>query len=118
LIANLTCAIFIHTNLRQIYTQDKHKRKDWIVMTKSRRTLISALLMIVALFLFLGLSGCDKEGPAEKAGEKIDQSVEEVKDAAEEAGDKLTGQGPAEELGEKIDDAAEEVKEAVTSKTE
>jgi hypothetical protein len=118
LIANLTRVIFMKTNPRQIYTHDKHKRKDWIVMTKSRRPLISALLMIVALFLFLGFSGCDKEGPAEKAGKKIDKSVEEVKEAAEEAGDKLTGQGPAEELGEKIDDSVEEVKEAVTSKTE
>jgi len=84
----------------------------------NRKIIISTLLMSTALFIMAGMVGCDTQGPAEKAGEKIDQSVEEVKDAAEEAGDKLTGQGPAEELGENMDDSVEEVKEAVTSKTE
>lgn len=87
-------------------------------MKDLKKLFISAISVMIALFLLVGISGCEKEGPAEKMGEKIDQSVEEVKDAAEEAGDKLTGQGPAEEVGEKIDESVEEVKEAVTSKTE
>jgi len=87
-------------------------------LKRTKKSLILAILTTVVLFLSVGISGCEKEGPAEKIGEKIDESVEDVKDAAEEAGDKLTGQGPAEELGEKIDDSVEEAKEAVTSKTQ
>ena len=87
-------------------------------MKNLKKVFISSLSVLTALFLFVGISGCEKEGPAEKIGEEIDQSVEDVKDAAEEAGDKITGQGPAEELGEKIDDSVEEVKETVTSKTQ
>lgn len=87
-------------------------------MKNMKKTFFSALSVTIALLLFVGIGGCEKEGPAEKIGEKIDQSIEEVKDVAEEAGDKLTDQGPAEELGEKIDDSVEEVKETVTSKTE
>lgn len=87
-------------------------------MKCSKKTFVSALWIIIAFFLIFSISGCEKEGPAEKMGEKIDQSVEEVMDAAEEAGDKLTDQGPAEEMGEKIDESVEEVKEVVTTKTE
>jgi hypothetical protein len=87
-------------------------------MKDKKKTIVSVLSLMIAFFLIFSISGCEKEGPAEKMGEKIDQSVEDVKDAAEEAGDKLTDQGPAEELGETIDDSVEEVKEAVTSKTE
>lgn len=43
------------------------------------------------------LAGCD-EGPAQRAGERIDKAV-----------DKLTGKGPAEKVGERIDEAAKEL---------
>jgi hypothetical protein len=42
--------------------------------------------------------GCDTQGPAEKAGEQIDEAVEELSQP----------QGPAEEAGEAVDDAADE----------
>lgn len=76
---------------------------------------------IIPMFAFLLFSfslflGCDNQGPAEKAGEKVDDAVESVKDAADEAGDKITGQGPAEEMGEKIDDAVDDLKQSVSSK--
>lgn len=41
------------------------------------------LIVVTALF---ALSACDREGPAEKAGEKIDKAVENAKDAVK--GDK------------------------------
>lgn len=44
------------------------------------------------------LAGCE-EGPAERAGGKIDKAL-----------DKLTGKGPAEKVGERIDEAAKELK--------
>jgi hypothetical protein len=43
-------------------------------------------MMIV---LVVGLSGCTKEGPAEKAGKKIDKTIEKAADQIEKAGDKV-----------------------------
>jgi hypothetical protein len=64
-------------------------------------------LLIAVLFgcLSIGVLACEKKGPAEKAGEKIDQTVEK-------AGDKM------EEAGEAVKETAEEAKEEVKEKTE
>ena len=55
--------------------------------------------------LALGSTGCPEKGPAEKAGEQIDETV-----------DKLThpNEGAMEKAGRKMDEAAEKAKEAVT----
>ncbi len=45
------------------------------------------------------VAGCEEKGPAEKAGEKLDN-------AASRASDALNPKGPVEKLGEKIDRAA------------
>ncbi len=42
------------------------------------------LLFIVAV---LGLAACDEQGPAEEAGEQIDEAAEEAGDAFEDATD-------------------------------
>lgn len=52
------------------------------------------LAMMLALMLG-GVAACDDQGPAEEAGENIDQ-------AAENAGDSV------EEMGEEVQDAAED----------
>jgi tetrahydromethanopterin S-methyltransferase subunit B len=52
------------------------------------------------------LVACEKKGPAEKAGEQLDQTVEDTKDA-------LNPQGPAEEAGEQFDQAVEDTKDAL-----
>jgi len=40
-------------------------------------------MLIVAISIFvLGVSGCKKKGAAEKAGEKIDQTMEKAADKA------------------------------------
>lgn len=59
-------------------------------ITHQNRLLSAIALIIMGAFLIL--TGCDnQDGPAEKAGEKIDQTVEQVGDsvgnAMEEAGD-------------------------------
>lgn len=41
---------------------------------------------------------CKEKGPAEKAGESVDEAVENVKDAVDP-------EGPVEKVGEKIDEA-------------
>lgn len=55
----------------------------------------------LALFITIGIAGCEK-GPAEKAGEEIDNAAEsmgdKIENATDEAGDKL------EEAGDKIED--------------
>lgn len=47
-------------------------------------SLISVLLLSLTFNL---ISGCDREGPAEKAGEKIDNAAEQIGDKAEDAGE-------------------------------
>lgn len=60
---------------------------------KTQKIAIAALIP----FMFFA-SSCEKKGPAEEMGEKIDEAAEEMKDAIE-------NDGPLEETGEKIDEA-------------
>ena len=63
----------------------------------------SIVIGALALTLTVGgvtLIGCH-EGPAEKAGERVDGNASGVKD-------KLTPDGPAEEAGKKVDRAVED----------
>ena len=46
-------------------------------------------LAALAMTASLVLTGCDEQGPAETAGEKIDNAVESAGEMAEEAGDKV-----------------------------
>ena len=64
------------------------------------RVLGSAVLVIVGA---LAGVGCERQGPVEKAGEKVDQAVEAAKD-------KLNPEGPVEKAGKKVDEAVEEAK--------
>lgn len=68
--------------------------------------------LLIPLFATLALcaTGCEKEGPAEKAGEHIDEAMDDVKDAADSAGDQL------QEAGQEVKEAAEEAKDAVDGK--
>lgn len=66
---------------------------------------VPALALIVFAAIFA--TACEKKGPAEKAGEKIDNAYSEAKEKAEEAGEKM------EEAGEKVEEALEEAEEAV-----
>ena len=54
-------------------------------MWKSRLT-----VLMLALMMALGsvtLAGCENQGPAEEAGENIDEAVEETGDEVEDASD-------------------------------
>ena len=63
-------------------------------MKKFFQSIITALMMIA---LMVGLSGCTKEGPVEKAGKKVDKAVEK-------AGDQI------DKTSEKVKDAVKDVK--------
>lgn len=58
-------------------------------------------IVALALLMTIGLASCEK-GPAETAGEKIDNAAEnagdKIEDATDNAGDKM------EEMGDKIED--------------
>jgi hypothetical protein len=75
-----------------------------------QKKIIPTLLLMAALSLTILTVGCDSQGPAEKAGEKIDKSIEATKDAVEDASDKITGKGPVEKAGEEVDEAIEKAK--------
>ena len=70
-------------------------------MMKFKMTIGAAVAMTALLAV---LSGCQKpEGPAEKAGKKVDQAVEK-------AGEKVDA--AKEKAGEKIEKAGQELKDA------
>lgn len=52
------------------------------------------------------LGGCQKEGPAERAGKEIDEAAERLGEAVEK-------KGPTERAGEKVDEAVEGVGETL-----
>ncbi len=49
--------------------------------------IVSAAMVVSALLV--ALPGCEKEGPAERAGESIDSAVEKTGDQIEKAGDAI-----------------------------
>lgn len=80
------------------------------------------LVLAIVLLSFL-ITGCaEQDGPAENAGEQIDETVdrgqgtleeitEDAAEKAEEAGDAI--KESAEQMGEKIDEAMESGKDAM-----
>ncbi len=68
-------------------------------MTRFNRT---ALIGILAGLFTLGLSGCEKDTPAENAAEEIGDAVEDAGDAVEDAAD--DAKDKVEEAADKIED--------------
>mgnify|MGYP002620429215 CR=1 FL=1 len=57
------------------------------------------------------LAGCSEKGPAEEAGARIDDAVEDIRERLDPA-------GPAERTGRQIDEALEQLDEAVSNAVE
>ena len=73
-------------------------------MTRSSKV---TTVLVISLALAVGgalLSSCEREGPAERAGEKMDESVNKLKE-------KIDPSGPAEKAGKKLDDAVDDLKD-------
>ena len=47
------------------------------------------ILVFFSCMIIVSFAACKKEGPAERAGEKIDKTIEKAGDKIEEAGDKI-----------------------------
>ncbi len=60
-------------------------------------------VLVLGGFLGTGLVACEHKGPAEKAGEKLDDAAKDVKHDVEKAGDK-------------VEDAAKDAKDKVDGK--
>jgi hypothetical protein len=58
-------------------------------------------VMLMGGLLGTGIVACEKKGPAESAGEKLDDAAKDVKDGVEKAGDKI--ENAAEEVKDKVD---------------
>lgn len=75
--------------------------------TAARLAGLGALVLMVA--------ACSEPGPAEKAGERLDESVEAMGDRLEEAqrevSDAINPPGPGERAGRAVDDLVEQGEE-------
>jgi hypothetical protein len=60
-------------------------------------------LMVIGGLLCSGVAGCSRDGPAERAGEKLDNAAADLQKGAEKAADK-------------VEDAVAEVKDKVEDK--
>jgi hyperosmotically inducible protein len=84
-----------------------------------KNTLANRVLVIACLSAVLGLAGCQQEGTAEKAGQKIDRAAENAQQKIEQATEKAETKIEAakESLDQKANKAADYINESTeTSK--
>lgn len=65
--------------------------------------------LCLACLATVGLAGCEKQGPLERAGEEVDEAVETVKDGRESTATKVDD--ALDEARAGAENAAEELKE-------
>jgi predicted small lipoprotein YifL len=63
----------------------KKTKKGRVSMTIFKKLVLPAL---AGILLLAGLTACEREGPMERAGEKVDETVEKAGDKVERATDK------------------------------
>lgn len=76
------------------------EREIEAMKTKTTFAHVAGLGLLLSGTLALG-SGCEAQGPAEKAGENIDRGIERAQDA-------INPPGPAEKAGREVDRALNE----------
>lgn len=59
------------------------------------------------------ISGCEKEGPAERIGESLDNTAENIEQSFDDAAEKVKDAGK--DLGNSVEDACEDLKESAGS---
>ena len=68
------------------------------------RLLQKAMVVIFSLGVVLTFTGCEQQGPAEKAGGQMDEAAQQATEKAKEAGEAVDEK--VEKAGEYLDDAA------------
>lgn len=68
-----------------------------------------SLILGVGL-LAVALGGCEREGPMEQTGKKVDEAVENL-------GEAVKKEGPAERAGKKVDETVEKAGDAFKDAT-
>lgn len=76
-----------------------------------KRILATALISLA--LAVAGLSGCKQEGPAETAGKKVDEAVDNTGKAMEKAGEAVDK--AAEKTGEALEKAGDKIEDATKS---
>jgi len=66
-----------------------------------RKTFRPRRLVVILLVFAATTLACERKGPAERAGEKIDKATQHVRDAVDPP------KGPVEKLGRKVDRAVD-----------
>jgi len=82
-------------------------------MRKVRALTRTSLIALIAGMFAVGISACEDEGPAERAGETVDEAIEETGDTMEEAAE--SAEDAAEEAGDELEEAADRVEEKTDS---
>ncbi|NBC46780.1 MAG: transport-associated protein [Gammaproteobacteria bacterium] len=59
-------------------------------MPGSAPSALQSLFLLILLSAVFGIAGCEQQGPAEEAGQKIDQTAEDAGDKMDEAKQSLT----------------------------
>jgi hyperosmotically inducible protein len=81
---------------------------NWTESNRERRLTVKLsyceLFTVFFLFFVLGLSGCQQEGTAEKAGKTVDQAAESAGKKFEKAGEAVAEK--VEKAGDYLDDSA------------
>ena len=89
-------------------TGEKQASINKIMKEIKMKALENFRLIGISMLLLVGLTACDKPGPAETAGKKIDQAADDagkkIAGTADKVGEKLSAQG--EKMGEQGDKAA------------
>ena len=73
-------------------------------MTRTSKLTTALVISLAVAVGGMFLSSCESKGPAERAGEKMDKSVDKLKE-------KIDPSGPAEKAGKKLDDAVDDLKD-------
>ena len=72
-------------------------------MQKKLTTILLAMLLGLGT---LSLAACEEDGPAENAGESIDNATDDASNSMEDAGEDM--QDSMEEAGDEMEDAADD----------
>ncbi|WP_024297769.1 BON domain-containing protein [Methylomicrobium lacus] len=81
-----------------------------------QNVLAHRILLITCLPIVLGLAGCEQQGTAEKAGQKIDRAAENAEQKIEQAADRA--EQKIDQTTEKAEKQLENAKESVTDKAQ